>query len=93
MKAGSESRNSKGANNAYTIDELKAKVGPEQWEGVRNVGARNNLQAMKKGDLAFCYAFNGKDPGTMPMELVEEASLGIAGALRYGRERRILWSE
>lgn len=25
------------------------------WDGVRNYQARNNLQAMKKGDLAFIY--------------------------------------
>jgi predicted RNA-binding protein with PUA-like domain len=28
------------------------------WEGVRNYGARNNLRAMKKGDLAFFYHSN-----------------------------------
>lgn len=25
------------------------------WDGVRNFQARNNLKAMKKGDLAFIY--------------------------------------
>lgn len=28
------------------------------WEGVRNYAARNNLRAMKKGDLAFFYHSN-----------------------------------
>jgi predicted RNA-binding protein with PUA-like domain len=28
------------------------------WEGVRNFQARNNLKAMKKGDLAFVYHSN-----------------------------------
>ncbi|MEN9884176.1 MAG: hypothetical protein RLZZ420_1393 [Bacteroidota bacterium] len=28
------------------------------WDGVRNYGARNNLKAMKKGDLAFFYHSN-----------------------------------
>lgn len=28
------------------------------WDGVRNYTARNNLQAMKKGDLAFFYHSN-----------------------------------
>ncbi|KAL2358825.1 EVE domain-containing protein, partial [Cryomyces antarcticus] len=75
MKAESESRNNKGVNTAYTIDDLKAKMGPEQWEGVRNFMARDNLQAMKKGDLAFFYASNGKDPGIVgTMEIVEEAT-------------------
>ncbi|GAB0118287.1 EVE domain-containing protein [Acidisoma sp. 7E03] len=30
----------------------------EPWTGVRNFGARNNLRAMKKGDLAFFYHSN-----------------------------------
>ena len=29
-----------------------------EWTGVRNYGARNNLRAMKKGDLAFIYHSN-----------------------------------
>jgi predicted RNA-binding protein with PUA-like domain len=28
------------------------------WDGVRNYAARNNLRAMKKGDLAFYYHSN-----------------------------------
>lgn len=28
------------------------------WDGVRNYAARNNLSAMKKGDLAFFYHSN-----------------------------------
>lgn len=28
------------------------------WDGVRNYGARNNLQAMKKGDLVLFYHSN-----------------------------------
>ena len=32
------------------------------WDGVRNYQARNNLRAMKKGDLAFWYHSNeGKE--------------------------------
>jgi predicted RNA-binding protein with PUA-like domain len=30
----------------------------EPWTGVRNHGARNNLRAMKRGDLAFFYHSN-----------------------------------
>ena len=40
--------------NTYSIDDLqKNKV--DLWDGVRNYGARNNLRAMKKGDLALFY--------------------------------------
>ena len=31
------------------------KDGKTYWDGVRNYQARNNLQAMKKGDLVFFY--------------------------------------
>lgn len=38
----------------YSLADLKRdkKTG---WDGVRNYQARNNLKAMKKGDLAFIY--------------------------------------
>ncbi len=36
--------------------------GVEPWTGVRNYTARNNLRAMRKGDLAFFYHSNtGKE--------------------------------
>jgi predicted RNA-binding protein with PUA-like domain len=34
------------------------KEGQTFWDGVRNYAARNNLRAMKKGDLAFWYHSN-----------------------------------
>ncbi len=34
------------------------KDGQTFWDGVRNYGARNNLRAMKKGDLLFWYHSN-----------------------------------
>ena len=34
------------------------KEGRTFWDGVRNYAARNNLRAMKKGDLAFWYHSN-----------------------------------
>lgn len=41
---------------------------------VRNYGARNNMQAMKKGDLAFFYHSNCKEPGIVGiMEIIKEA--------------------
>lgn len=35
----------------------------EPWDGVRNYQARNFLQAMKKGDLAFFYHSSCPKPG------------------------------
>lgn len=43
--------------------------------GIRAYAARNNLRAMKKGDLAFFYHSNTKEPGIVgTMEIVEEHS-------------------
>lgn len=39
---------------AYSWDDLVAK-GTDHWDGVRNYAARNNMKAMKVGDLAFFY--------------------------------------
>ena len=43
--------------------------------GIRNYVARNNLRAMRKGDLAFFYHSNCKEPGIVgTMEIVREHS-------------------
>ncbi|MDX1937944.1 MAG: EVE domain-containing protein [Flavihumibacter sp.] len=41
----------------YSWDQL-VKDKQTFWDGVRNYAARNNLKAMKKGDLAFFYHSN-----------------------------------
>ena len=47
--------------NAYSFDQL-VKDRRTRWDGVRNFTARNNLRAMKEGDLAFFYHSNvGKE--------------------------------
>jgi predicted RNA-binding protein with PUA-like domain len=46
---------------AFSWDE-QVTNGVEPWTGVRNHSAKNNLKAMKKGDLAFFYHSNiGKE--------------------------------
>ncbi|TAK46076.1 MAG: EVE domain-containing protein [Saprospiraceae bacterium] len=45
----------------YSFQDL-LKEGKTMWDGVRNYAARNNLRAMKKGDLVFFYhSVNGKE--------------------------------
>jgi predicted RNA-binding protein with PUA-like domain len=45
----------------YSWDNFVAK-GKDHWDGVRNYQARNNLMAMKEGDLVFFYHSNeGKE--------------------------------
>lgn len=44
---------------AFSWDQLKAKGKTgEEWSGVRNYLARNNMRAMQLGDLAFFYHSN-----------------------------------
>ena len=49
----------------FSFDDMMAKTArgePEQWHGVRNYAARNNMMAMALGDEAFFYHSNiGKE--------------------------------
>ena len=51
--------------NVFSFDDMMAKTKrgePEQWHGVRNYTARNNMMEMQLGDLAFFYHSNvGKE--------------------------------
>ena len=56
----------------YSIDTLKADK-QTFWSGVRNYAARNNLQAMKKGDICLFY-HSVVDPGVVGLaKVVKEA--------------------
>jgi predicted RNA-binding protein with PUA-like domain len=48
---------------AFSWSELQSRgANGESWDGVRNYQARNNMRAMKVGDLGFFYHSNeGKD--------------------------------
>ncbi|ODH46950.1 hypothetical protein GX48_06939 [Paracoccidioides brasiliensis] len=70
MKAEPESRFEKGVDVKFSIDDLREAKEPEPWD------ARNNMRAMKKGDLAFFYHSNCKVPGIAGiMEIVREHSV------------------
>lgn len=45
----------------------------EQWDGVRNYQARNNMRAMKKGDRGFFYHSNRERAIVGIVEVAEEA--------------------
>ena len=56
----------------YSIDNLK-KEKQTFWSGVRNYAARNNMQAMKKGDICLFY-HSVVDPGVVGLaKVVKEA--------------------
>ncbi|PGH11348.1 thymocyte nuclear protein 1, partial [Polytolypa hystricis UAMH7299] len=70
MKAEPESRFEKGVDVKFSIDDLREAKEPEPWD------ARNNMRAMRKGDLAFFYHSNCKTPGIAGiMEIVREHSV------------------
>ncbi|ORY67141.1 PUA-like domain-containing protein [Pseudomassariella vexata] len=75
LKAEPETRLENGTDVKFSIDDLASRTEPEPWDGIRNYVARNNLRAMKKGDLAFFYHSNCKEPGIVGiMEIVREHS-------------------
>ena len=57
---------------SYGIDHLAAD-GVGSWDGVRNYSSRNNLMAMKVGDLGFFYHSSCEVPGVAGIcEVVRE---------------------
>ncbi|KAI1659425.1 DUF55-domain-containing protein [Daldinia decipiens] len=75
LKAEPESRFENGVDVKFSIDDLASRTEPEPWDGIRNYVARNNLRDMKKGDVAFFYHSNCKEPGIVgTMEIVQEHS-------------------
>ncbi|KAH7408524.1 PUA-like domain-containing protein [Phaeosphaeria sp. MPI-PUGE-AT-0046c] len=75
LKAEPLPRYENGVNVAFSVDDLAACTKPEPWSGVRNPQARNNMQAMRKGDLGFFYHSNAKPSGVVGiLRVVEEAA-------------------
>ncbi|MBS1709053.1 MAG: EVE domain-containing protein [Armatimonadetes bacterium] len=59
----------------YSIDDLRAKAGPDVWEGCRNYTVRNFFRdSMSVGDLAFFYHSVAAPTGIVGvMKVVSEA--------------------
>ncbi|KAJ3959413.1 hypothetical protein N0V92_003964 [Colletotrichum tropicale] len=75
MKSEPDVRIEDGYEIKFSIDDLAAKKTPEGWEGIRNYAARNNLRDMRKGDKAFFYHSNCKEPGIVGViSIVKEHS-------------------
>lgn len=49
---------------AFSIEDLKRK-GTAPWDGVRNAAARNNMDAMRVGDLVLFYHSSCDPPGAV----------------------------
>ena len=57
---------------SWDMQVKKGKKGQE-WDGVRNYTARNNMRAMKKGDQGFFYHSGGERQIVGIVEVVKEA--------------------
>jgi predicted RNA-binding protein with PUA-like domain len=57
----------------YGIDDL-ARDRRTRWTGVRNFQARNHMQAMQVGDLAFFYHSSAEPPGVAGLVRVSAAA-------------------
>ena len=57
---------------SFSWDDLE-KADKATWDGVRNPRARNNIGAMKKGDLAFIY-HTGDEKAVIGIAKVEKES-------------------
>ena len=58
----------------WSWDQQKAEgKASAEWDGVRNYQARNNMRAMKKGDLAFFYHSGGERACVGIVKIVVEA--------------------
>jgi len=69
---------------AFSIDDLK-KVRRSSWDGVRNYQARNMMRDdMRKGDLAFFYHSNCKEPGIVG--IVKICKEGYPDTIEFGRK-------
>eukprot|EP00172_Hildenbrandia_rubra_P001906 Plantae.Rhodophyta-Hildenbrandia_rubra.ctg25351.p1 GENE.Plantae.Rhodophyta-Hildenbrandia_rubra.ctg25351~~Plantae.Rhodophyta-Hildenbrandia_rubra.ctg25351.p1 ORF type:complete len:213 (+),score=50.22 Plantae.Rhodophyta-Hildenbrandia_rubra.ctg25351:125-763(+) len=75
MKSEPDSRIHKGIDMKFSIDDLAALENQtDHWDGVRNHEAKNVMLRMRKGDLAFFYHSNCKEPGIVGIvEVVREA--------------------
>ncbi|KAH8704559.1 PUA-like domain-containing protein [Phaeosphaeriaceae sp. PMI808] len=76
LKAEPLPRYENGVDVSFSIDDLATCTVPEPWTGVRNPQARNNMQAMRTGDLGFFYHSNAKPSGVVGiLRVVEEAKV------------------
>lgn len=54
-------------------DQLEKGAQGEEWDGVRNYQARNNMRAMQRGDLAFFYHSQKEKAIVGIVEVIAEA--------------------
>ena len=75
IKSEPNSRLENGVEMKFSFDDLaEEENATAHWDGVRNYQARNNMMAMKRGQKAFFYHSNCKEPGIVGLvDIVKEA--------------------
>ncbi|HWU92706.1 MAG TPA: EVE domain-containing protein [Sphingomicrobium sp.] len=71
-----------------SYDHVVAKKKPEEWHGVRNYAARNNMKAMKLGDRCFFYhSVQGKEI----VGIVEVVALAHPDSTAELKDGKVVW--
>jgi predicted RNA-binding protein with PUA-like domain len=71
-----------------SYDDVVAKREPEEWHGVRNYAARNNMKAMQLGDRCFYYhSVQGKEI----VGIVEVVALAHPDSTAELKDGKVVW--
>jgi predicted RNA-binding protein with PUA-like domain len=71
-----------------SYDDIAAKTVPEEWYGVRNYAARNNMKAMRLGDECFLYhSVEGKEI----VGIVEVVKLAHPDSTAEPKDGKVIW--
>jgi predicted RNA-binding protein with PUA-like domain len=71
-----------------SYDDVVAKKKPEEWHGVRNFAARNNMKAMQLGERCFFYhSVQGKEI----VGIVEVVALAHPDSTAELKDGKVVW--
>jgi predicted RNA-binding protein with PUA-like domain len=71
-----------------SYDDIAAKKAPEEWYGVRNYAARNNMKAMRLGEQCFLYhSVEGKEI----VGIVEVVALAHPDSTAELKDGKVVW--
>ncbi|MDB5506960.1 MAG: hypothetical protein JWR75_1598 [Devosia sp.] len=72
----------------FSWDDMARKGKPEQWHGIRNYAARNNMRAMQLGDEGFFYH---SVTGKAVMGIVTVCALAHPDSTAELKDGKIVW--
>ncbi len=71
-----------------SYDDVVAKRVPEEWHGVRNYAARNNMRAMRLGEECFFYHSN---IGKQIVGIVKVVALAHPDSTAESKDGKVVW--